>query len=96
MKRTKNIPVVETRRMLAKTKGGKEFVAARVVVCCARKEAVVPEKLKAFVVKDGGICRVKTSESINVFDPVYVKREAAFGSRRRHDGGIGCIWGGGK
>ena len=55
--------------MLAKTKGGKEFVAAQVVVCCARKEAVVPEKLKAFVVKDGGNGRVKTSESINVFDP---------------------------
>ena len=55
--------------MLAKTKGGKEFVAAQVVVCCARKEAVVPQNLKVFTNNKDAIVRVKTSESINVHDP---------------------------
>jgi len=56
--------------ILAKTKGGKEFIAAQAVVCCAKKEAVMPEKLKAFMSKEsGGYGRVKTSESINVLDP---------------------------
>ena len=54
--------------MLAKTKGGKEFVAAQVVVCCARKEAVVPQNLKVFTNNKDANVRVKTSESINVHD----------------------------
>ena len=53
----------------------KEFVAAQVVVCCARKEAVVPEKLKAFVVKDGGNGRGR-SASVGKAEPAF--RDSAF------------------
>ena len=58
--------------VLATTRSGKEYVAAQVVVCCAKKVPVIPKVLAEFFEANTNANNqviMKTSDTLNVHDP---------------------------